>query len=95
MSIVSKGNGTPLEGIEHGGVTALYCLPELWAGAIKTSTMCHAVDVWSFVAEIFNGKPLMGVGDTNAYILAVVVAWSTAWTRRQPSRQLFLILAHL
>ena len=72
--------------------------PAGWAGAIKTSTMCHAVDVWSFgcmMAEIFNGKPLMGVGETNAHICAAVVAWSTAWTWKQPSRQLFLIPAHL
>ena len=98
MSTVTKGDGTPLERIEYAGVTALYRPPEQWAGAIKTSTMCHAVDVWSFgcmMAEISNGKPLMGVGDTNAHIRAAVVAWSAAWTRKQPSRPLFLIPAHL
>ena len=98
MSIVTKGDGTPLEGTEHAGVTALYRPPELWTGAIKTSTICHAVDVWSFgcmLAEIFNGKPLMGFGESNSHIRAAVVGWSTAWTRKQPTRLLVLIPAHL
>lgn len=98
MSIVTKTDGTPLDKFEHAGVTALYRPPELWAGAIKTSTCCYAVDAWSFgcvMAEIFNGKPLMGLGQTTAHIRAAVIHWSTSWTRNQPTRHLALIPAHL